>query len=123
VRPLCSAASLLVCKKSGLVLTFLDRKKLPLGGQKYLMGQVFEIHKYKGESFMYVVARTNKHEESYVRSDVDKMNSMLSPEMKAEGIRYVFALGTVESMNKKTGDRTRKKDKAGGVLEKGTPAS
>ncbi|MEP0825111.1 MAG: hypothetical protein HRF40_06470 [Nitrososphaera sp.] len=87
------------------------------------MGQVFEIHKYKGESFMYVVARTNKHEESYVRSDVDKMNSMLSPEMKAEGIRYVFALGTVESMNKKTGDRTRKKDKAGGVLEKGTPAS
>ncbi|HEX7031737.1 MAG TPA: hypothetical protein VF172_01935 [Nitrososphaera sp.] len=87
------------------------------------MGQVFEIHKYKGESFMYVVARTNKHEESYVRRDVDKMNSMLTPEMKAEGIRYVFALGTVDSMNKKTGERTRKKEKAGGVLAEGVPAS
>lgn len=85
------------------------------------MGQVFEIHKYKGDLFMYVVARTNKHEEGYVRSDVDRMNNMLTPEMKAEGIRYVFALGTVESMNKKAGDRTRKKEK--GVLEEGPPAS
>lgn len=85
------------------------------------MGQVFEIHKYKGDLFMYVVARTNKHEEGYVRGDVDRMNGMLTPEMKAEGIRYVFALGTVESMNKKAGDRTRKKEK--GVLEEGPPAS
>ncbi|MEW6604361.1 MAG: hypothetical protein AB1351_06685 [Thermoproteota archaeon] len=85
------------------------------------MGQVFEIHKYKGEQFMYIVARTNKHEEGYVRGDVDRMNNMLTPEMKAEGIRYVFALGTVESMNKKTGDRTRKKEK--GVLEEGPRAS
>jgi hypothetical protein len=46
---------------------------------------------------------------------------MLTPEMKADGVRYVFALGTVESMNKKTGDRTRKKEK--GVLEDGAPAS
>jgi hypothetical protein len=75
------------------------------------LGQVYEIHKYRVDAFMYVVARTNKHSENYVKSDVEKMNSMLSPEMKAEGIRYMFALGTVESMNKKTGDRTRKKDK------------
>ena len=40
-----------------------------------------------------------------------KMNNMLTPEMKAEGIRYVFALGTIDSINKKTGERTRKKDK------------
>ena len=86
------------------------------------MGQVFEIHKYRGDSLLYVVARTNKHAEDYVRGDVDRMNGMLSPEMKSDGIRYVFALGTVESMNKKTGDRTRKKDKQG-VLEESAPAS
>jgi hypothetical protein len=73
--------------------------------------QVFEIHKYRGEAFMYIVARTNKHSEDYVRGDVEKMNNMLTPEMKAEGIRYVFALGTIDSINKKTGERTRKKDK------------
>jgi hypothetical protein len=86
--------------------------------------QVFEIHKYRGESFLYVVARTNKHAEDFVRRDVDRMNGMLTPEMKSEGVRYVFALGTVESMSKKTGDRTRKKDKQG-VLEQqdSAPAS
>lgn len=73
--------------------------------------QVFEIHKYRGESFMYIVARTNKHSEDYVKGDVEKMNNMLTPEMKAEGIRYLFALGTIESMTKKTGERTRKKDR------------
>lgn len=71
--------------------------------------QVFEIHKYKGEEFQYVVARTNKHAEEYVRKDVEKMNSLLTPEIRAEGIRYVFALGTVESMTKKTGERKRAK--------------
>lgn len=70
------------------------------------MGQVFEIHKYKGDAFMYIVARTNKHSEDYVKNDVEKMNNMLSPEMKVEGIRYVFALGTVDSMTKKTGGRS-----------------
>jgi hypothetical protein len=73
--------------------------------------QVFEIHKYRGEAFVYIVARTNKHSEKYVRDDVEKMNNMLTPEMKGDGIRYTFALGTIESINKKTGDRTRKKDK------------
>jgi hypothetical protein len=86
------------------------------------MGQVFEIHKYRGESFLYVVARTNKHAEDYVRSDVEKMNGMLTPEMRSEGIRYVFALGTVETLNKKAGDRARKKDKQG-VLDEGAAAS
>lgn len=84
------------------------------------MAQVYEIHKYRGESFLYVVARTNKHAEDYVRSDVEKMNDMLTPEMKSEGIRYVFALGTVESMTKKAGEK-RKKDK--GILEEGAAAS
>lgn len=86
------------------------------------MGQVYEIHKYRGESFQYVVARTNKHAEDYVKGDVDKMNGMLTPEMKSEGIRYVFALGTVDSIAKKAGDRTKKKDNHG-VLEVGAAAS
>jgi hypothetical protein len=55
---------------------------------------------------MYVVARTNKHPEDYVKGDVEKMNGMLSPEMRAEGLWYVLALGTVDSMNKKTGELT-----------------
>ena len=58
---------------------------------------------------MYVVARTNKHPEDYVKDDVEKMNGMLSPEMRAESIWYVLALGTVDSMNKKTGKRTSRK--------------
>jgi hypothetical protein len=58
---------------------------------------------------MYVVARTNKHPEDYVKGDVEKRNGMLSPEMRAEGIRYVLAPGTVDSMNKKTGERTSRK--------------
>lgn len=70
--------------------------------------QVFEIHRYRGDEFQYVVARTNKHSEDYVKKDVEKMNSLLSPEMKADGIRYVFALGTVDSMVKKTGEKKKK---------------
>lgn len=71
--------------------------------------QVFEIHKYRCDELQYVVARTNQHSEDYVKNDVEKMNSLLTPEMKAEGIRYVFALGTVDSMTKKTGDRKKAK--------------
>jgi hypothetical protein len=85
------------------------------------MGRVYEIHKYKGESFLYVVARTNKHAEDNVKGDVDKMNGMLTPEMKSEGIRYVFTFGTVDSMAKKAGDRAKKKDKS--VLDTGAAAS
>ncbi|HEX2014148.1 MAG TPA: hypothetical protein VLA68_02865 [Nitrososphaera sp.] len=75
--------------------------------------KIYEIHKYRGDSFMYIVARTNKHPGEYVKADVERMNNMLTPEMKGEGIRYVFALGTIESMNKKTGERPRKKQEAG----------
>jgi hypothetical protein len=83
------------------------------------MGQVFEIHKYRGESFLYVVARTNKHPEDHVRGDVEKMNNMLTPGMRSEGIRYVFALGTVVSMTKKAGDCTRKRN----TFDEGVAAS
>ena len=86
------------------------------------MAQVYEIHRYKCESFVYIVARTNKHSEEYVRRDVEKMNIMLTPEMRSEGIRYVFALGTVESMSKKPGERTRKKEKQL-VLDEATVAN
>ena len=85
------------------------------------MGQVYEIHKHRGESFLYVVARTNKHSEDYVKNDVERMNAMLTKEMRSEGIRYSFELGTVDSMAKKAGDRTRKKDK--GNLEEGAATS
>ena len=74
-----------------------------------MLMQVFEIHKYRGDEFMYIVARTNKHSEEYVRADVERMNNMLTPEMKTEGTRYAFALGTIESMNRRTGERGRKK--------------
>ncbi len=72
------------------------------------MSRIYEIHRYRTEEFQYVVARTNKHSEDYVRADVEKMNALLTPEMKAEGIRYVFALGTVDSMNKKAGEKKKK---------------
>lgn len=72
--------------------------------------KICEIHRYKGDEFQYVVARTNKHCEDYVRADVERMNSLLSPEMRNEGIRYVFALGTIDSINKKTGERSKKKE-------------
>lgn len=72
------------------------------------MSRIYEIHRFKGDEFQYVVARTNKHSEDYVRADVEKMNALLTPEMKSEGIRYVFALGTVDSMNKKTGEKKKK---------------
>jgi hypothetical protein len=72
------------------------------------MGSVYEIHRYLGDEFQYVVARTAKHSEGQVRGDVEKMNAILSPEMKAQGIRYVFALGTADSMNKKAGEKRRK---------------
>ncbi|AIF85297.1 hypothetical protein NTE_03268 [Candidatus Nitrososphaera evergladensis SR1] len=75
------------------------------------MSRIYEIHRYRGDEFQYVVARTNKHSEDYVKADVEKMNALLSPEMRAEGIRYVFALGTVDGMNKKTGERAKKKEK------------
>jgi hypothetical protein len=48
------------------------------------------------------------------------MNSLLTPDMKVEGIRYVLATGSIESLNKKTGDRTKKKDKQSATDESTT---
>lgn len=76
------------------------------------MMKICEIHRYKGDEFQYVVARTNKHSEDYVKADVERMNALLSPEMKATGIRYAFALGTIDSMNKKAGEKKKKADAA-----------
>lgn len=81
------------------------------------MSSIYEIHRFRGDEFQYVVARTNKHSEDYVKADVEKMNALLSPEMKADGIRYVFALGTVDGMNKKTGERMKKKEKQQGSAQ------
>ena len=63
---------------------------------------VYEIHRYQNENFQYVVARTNKNSEEHVRKDVEKMNAMLSNEMKAQGIKYVFATGSMSEYNKTT---------------------
>lgn len=78
--------------------------------------KICEIHRYRGDEFQYVVARTNKHSEDYVRADVERMNLLLSPEMRNEGIRYVFALGTIDSINKKTGERSKKKEQKAEVV-------
>ena len=58
------------------------------------MVNVYEIHRYAGDDFQYVVARTSKHAEEKVRKDVERMNAMLSDELKAQGIRYVFAIAS-----------------------------
>lgn len=59
------------------------------------MKDVFEIHRYQNGQFQYVVARTNKHTEEKVKTDVEKMNNMLSDEFKSQGLSYVFAVGTM----------------------------
>ena len=58
------------------------------------MVNVYEIHRYAGDDFQYVVARTNKYAEEKIRKDVERMNAMLSDELKAQGIRYVFAIAS-----------------------------
>lgn len=70
---------------------------------------VLLIHKYRGNAFMYVVARTNKHPEDYVKGDVEKMNGMLSPEMRQRASGTCLRWETVDSMNKKTGEQTSRK--------------
>jgi hypothetical protein len=55
------------------------------------MVEYYEIHCYQEDAFQYVVARTNKWSEEKVKSDVQRMNSMLSSELKVKGMRYVFA--------------------------------
>ena len=56
---------------------------------------VYEIHRYQHDNFEHVVARTNKYTEEQVKKDIETMNQMLSEEAKSQGIRYVFAVGSM----------------------------
>jgi hypothetical protein len=75
------------------------------------MLNVYEIHRYAGDDFQYVVARTNKYAEEKIRKDVERMNAMLSDELKAQGIRYVFAIGssTTDIINTKQASKRERK--------------
>lgn len=73
---------------------------------------VYEIHRYQNENFQYVVARTNKNSEEHVRKDVEKMNAMLSNEMKAQGIKYVFATGSMSELIKQRGKKSKKEEQS-----------
>jgi hypothetical protein len=73
---------------------------------------VFEIHKYQNGEFQYVVARTNKHSEEKVRSDIEKMNNMLSEEFKSQGISYSFAIGTMADYMKNASKRQKERGKS-----------
>jgi hypothetical protein len=75
------------------------------------MINVYEIHRYAGDDFQYVVARTNKYAEEKIRKDVERMNAMLSDELKAQGIRYVFAIGSspTEMINTKQASKRERK--------------
>jgi hypothetical protein len=77
-----------------------------------LVVNVYEIHRYENENFQYVVARTNKNGEEQVRRDVEKMNAMLSNEMKTRGIKYVFATGSMSDMIKQRGKKSRKEEQS-----------
>lgn len=64
---------------------------------------VYEIHRYQHDNFQHVVARTKNHTEEYVKKDVEKMNSILSDKLKAQGIKYVFAMGSMtDIINQRT---------------------
>ena len=73
---------------------------------------VYEIHRYQNENFQYVVARTNKNSEEQVRKDVEKMNAMLSNEMKAQGIKYVFAIGSMSDIIRQRGKKSKKEEQS-----------
>lgn len=76
------------------------------------MKDVYEIHKYQNGELKYVVARTNKHSEEKVRSDVQKMNDMLSEEFRSQGINYVFAVGTMADYMKNAGKKEKERRQA-----------
>jgi galactitol-specific phosphotransferase system IIB component len=71
---------------------------------------VYEIHRYQHDNFEYVVARTNKYTEEQVKKDIETMNEMLNEEAKSQGIRYVFAMGSMLDTIKQ---RTKKIQKGG----------
>jgi hypothetical protein len=65
------------------------------------MAVIYEIHKYQNDDFQYVVASTNRHAESKVKNDVERMNCMLNESLRTSGIRYVFAIsGTSDFLYK-----------------------
>ena len=66
------------------------------------MANSYEIHRYQNDTFQYIVATTNKHTEEDVRRDVEHFNAILSNEIRSQGVRYVFAVGsTQKGANKK----------------------
>ncbi|HYY65789.1 MAG TPA: hypothetical protein VE622_01515 [Nitrososphaeraceae archaeon] len=68
----------------------------------------YEIHRYQHDNFEYIVAKTNKYSEENVRKDVEKMNAMLTDEMRVRGIKYVFAIGSITDVNKQQRKRKSK---------------
>jgi hypothetical protein len=67
------------------------------------MANSYEIHRYQNDTFQYIVATTNKHTEEDVRRDVEHFNAILSNEIRSQGVRYVFAVGsTQKGANKKS---------------------
>ena len=82
---------------------------------------VYEIHRYQHDNFEYVVARTNKNTEEQVRKDIEKMNEMLSDEAKSQGIRYVFAIGSMSDMIKQGTKKTQRGRGAGEEKQQSFP--
>jgi hypothetical protein len=68
----------------------------------------YEIHRYQHDNFEYIVAKTNKYSEENVRKDVEKMNAMLTDEMRVRGVKYVFAIGSITDVNKQQRKRKSK---------------
>ena len=81
-------------------------------GLKNFMSNVYEIHRYQCDQFQYVVARTNKHSETKVRDDVERMNSMLSEEFKSQGIKYIFSVGTMAEFMKSVSKRQKERSRS-----------
>lgn len=69
------------------------------------MADFYEIHRYQNDSFQYIVATTNKHSEEHVKQDVDHFNAILSNEMKSQGIKYVFAIGSTQKGTSKKNNK------------------
>ena len=78
---------------------------------------VYEIHRYQHDDFVYVVARTNKYTEEQVKNDVETMNEMLSEAAKSQGIRYVFAIGSMSDTIKQRTNKTQRGREVGGKEE------
>ena len=63
------------------------------------------------------MARTNKHTEEQVRKDTERMNAMLSDEIKGQGIRYIFAIGsTAGTTTKQRSKKDNKKEEISSIL-------